>query len=49
MEEISVTLANANLPDGFGRAAAEIYRRVPRQRPIGDENDLARVLGEITG
>lgn len=49
MEEIAATFAQANLPDGFGRAAAEIYRRVPRQKPIGDNNDRERVLGELTG
>jgi hypothetical protein len=27
MEEIAETFANAGLPDGFHRAAAEIYRR----------------------
>jgi 3-hydroxyisobutyrate dehydrogenase-like beta-hydroxyacid dehydrogenase len=31
MEEIGDTFAAAGLPDGFHRAAAEIYRRVPRE------------------
>ena len=30
MEEIAVTFADAGLPDGFHRAAAEVYRRSPQ-------------------
>jgi hypothetical protein len=30
MEEIADSMAAAGLPDGFHRAAAEIYRRQPR-------------------
>ena len=30
MEQIAATLAAAGLPDGFHRAAADVYRRVPR-------------------
>ena len=30
MEEIAATFADAGLPDGFHRAAAEVYRRAPQ-------------------
>jgi len=35
MEEIADTFADAGLPDGFHRAAAEIYRRSPRLDQTG--------------
>jgi 3-hydroxyisobutyrate dehydrogenase-like beta-hydroxyacid dehydrogenase len=34
MEEIAATMAAAGLPDGFHQAAAEIFRRYPRQQPV---------------
>lgn len=33
MDEIAATMAAAGLPDGFHRAAAEIFRQYPRTRP----------------
>jgi 3-hydroxyisobutyrate dehydrogenase-like beta-hydroxyacid dehydrogenase len=35
MDEIAATFAATDLPDGFGRAAAEIFRRSPHLRPSG--------------
>jgi 3-hydroxyisobutyrate dehydrogenase-like beta-hydroxyacid dehydrogenase len=43
MEEIAATFASADLPDGFHRAAAEIFRRSPRL----DEATLAEVLSAL--
>jgi 3-hydroxyisobutyrate dehydrogenase-like beta-hydroxyacid dehydrogenase len=34
MEEIAATMGAAGQPEGFHRAAAEIYRRYPRERPV---------------
>lgn len=31
MEEVAATFASAGLPDGFHRAAADVFRRVPRR------------------
>jgi len=42
MEEIAATMAEAGLPDGFHRAAAEIYRRSP-----GGDADLDAVLSAL--
>jgi len=42
MEEIAETMAGAGLPDGFHRAAAEIYRRSP-----GGDADLDAVLDAL--
>jgi Domain of unknown function (DUF1932)/Rossmann-like domain len=46
MNEIAETFAAAGLPDGFHRAAAEIYRRSPHEDADGDEN-LERVLSAL--
>jgi hypothetical protein len=48
MDEVAATFSGANLPDGFGQAAAEIYRSVPRQQPLGDGSDLGKVLKDLT-
>jgi hypothetical protein len=45
MDEIADSFAAAGLPDGFHRAAAEIYRRVPRLER--ETATLERVLGEL--
>jgi hypothetical protein len=45
MEEIADSFAAAGLPDGFHRAAAEIYRRVPRLER--EAATLERVLGGL--
>lgn len=46
MEEIADTFAQGGLPDGFHRAAAEIYRRAPHERDA--ELTLEHVLASIT-
>jgi hypothetical protein len=46
MNEIAETFAAAGLPDGFHRAAAEIYRRSPHEDADGDES-LERVLSAL--
>jgi hypothetical protein len=45
MEEIAATLAAAGQPDGFHRAAAEVYERVPR----ADDAELGDVLDALLG
>ena len=50
MEEIAASMAAAGLPDGFHQAAAEIFRRSPRDEqdaPAGETVD--QVLSAITG
>ena len=53
MEEIADTFAAAGLPDGFHRAAAEVYRRLRDFRdapePPALEDALAALLGERAG
>jgi 3-hydroxyisobutyrate dehydrogenase-like beta-hydroxyacid dehydrogenase len=39
MEEIAAAMAAQNLPDGFHRAAAEVFRRAPRPAPVIPEPD----------
>ena len=46
INEISETFAAAGLPDGFHRAAAEIYRRSPHGQADGND-DLERVLSSL--
>jgi 3-hydroxyisobutyrate dehydrogenase-like beta-hydroxyacid dehydrogenase len=58
MEEIAHCMAEAGLPDGFHQAAAEIYRRCPREAgpaaddgpmsPGGDDTLMSKVLAAIT-
>ena len=45
MDEIADTFASAGLPEGFHRAAAELYGRVPRADVDGSE--LERVLAAL--
>ncbi len=45
MEEIADTFASAGLPDGFHRAAAEIYQRSPHE-PAGSDS-FERVLSAL--
>jgi 3-hydroxyisobutyrate dehydrogenase-like beta-hydroxyacid dehydrogenase len=48
MEEIATTMAAAGLPDGFHRAAAEVFGRVPRASPgPADEHTLAAVADAL--
>ena len=49
MEEIAATFRGAEIPEGFGMAAAEVFRRVPHQVPHGDATDLYTVLRDLTG
>ncbi|GAB2966749.1 DUF1932 domain-containing protein [Amycolatopsis acidiphila] len=44
LEEIGRTFATAGLPDGFGAAAAEVYRRLPRDGAA----DLAAALALLS-
>jgi 3-hydroxyisobutyrate dehydrogenase-like beta-hydroxyacid dehydrogenase len=49
MEEIAATFRSAGLPDGFHRAAAEVYRRPARDEEApADATTLAKVLGAMT-
>ncbi|MBV9205224.1 MAG: NAD(P)-dependent oxidoreductase [Actinobacteria bacterium] len=45
MEQIAATMAAAGLPDGFHRAAAEVYRRSPR----GDGAAMDEVMDALAG
>ncbi|GHF38920.1 3-hydroxyisobutyrate dehydrogenase-like beta-hydroxyacid dehydrogenase [Amycolatopsis bartoniae] len=47
LEETGRTLAATGLPEGFGAAAAEVYRRLPRSAGEGD--GLAEALGFLVG
>jgi 3-hydroxyisobutyrate dehydrogenase-like beta-hydroxyacid dehydrogenase len=50
MDEIAATFAEAGLPDGFHRAAAEVYRRSPRRSPTEDPHiDVDQVLSDLLG
>lgn len=53
MEEIADTFAGAGLPDGFHRAAAEIYRQLAEFKDVPEppalEEALAALLGEHAG
>ena len=53
MEEIADTFAGAGLPDGFHRAAAEIYRRLTEFKDVPEppalEEALAALLAERAG
>ncbi len=48
MNEIAETFAAAGLPDGFHRAAAEVFRRSPRGRANSDEI-VEQVLAALGG
>ncbi len=48
MEEIAATMAAAGLPDGFHQAAAEIFRRSPRDSQAAGA-ELDRVLKALSG
>jgi Domain of unknown function (DUF1932) len=45
MAEIAATMGAAGLPEGFGQAAAEIYRRAPHDAEVG----LDAVLDALSG
>ncbi len=48
MLEIAATFANAELPDGFHRGAAEVYRRMAGLKSVSDA-DLAAVMEALVG
>lgn len=47
MEEIADTFAGADLPDGFHRAAAEIFRRLAGFKDVPEPPPLAEVLAAL--
>jgi 3-hydroxyisobutyrate dehydrogenase-like beta-hydroxyacid dehydrogenase len=47
MDEIAATFTAAGLPDGFHRAAAEIYRRSPHGNYAGEDEALEQVLAAL--
>jgi 3-hydroxyisobutyrate dehydrogenase-like beta-hydroxyacid dehydrogenase len=50
MEEIAATMAAAGLPDGFHRAAAEVYQRTSAtERTLTDDAAVTAVIDAITG
>jgi 3-hydroxyisobutyrate dehydrogenase-like beta-hydroxyacid dehydrogenase len=50
MEEIAASMAAAGLPDGFHQAAAEIFRRSPREEPDAvTDKAVDEVLAAIAG
>jgi hypothetical protein len=49
MDEIADAFAAAGLPDGFHRAAAEIYGRSPHAEDADERVALERVLSALTG
>ena len=50
MEEIAKTFASADQPDGFHRAAADVYRRLEHLRPEGEDlPDFYDVLRALQG
>jgi hypothetical protein len=48
MEEIARSMAGAGLPDGFHLAAAEIFRRCPREPGASSEAALPAVMAALT-
>jgi hypothetical protein len=47
MEEIAATFAGAGLPDGFYRAAGEIYRRLTRYKDASAPPSVSEVVAEL--
>lgn len=47
MDEIAATFAAAAMPDGFHRAASELYTRMAALRDVPEEADLAAAIGAI--
>ena len=44
MDQIAVAFAEAGLPDGFARAATELYRRLAPAKELKDDPPLDEVL-----
>lgn len=49
MEEIAATFSQSGLPDGFHKAAAEVYRRMADFRDCSTEPQLAEILNSLLG
>jgi 3-hydroxyisobutyrate dehydrogenase-like beta-hydroxyacid dehydrogenase len=49
MDEIAATFAAAGLPDGFHRAAAEVYQRLTRYKDASEPPSLAEAARALTG
>jgi 3-hydroxyisobutyrate dehydrogenase-like beta-hydroxyacid dehydrogenase len=47
MDQIAACLAEAGLPDGFARAAAELYRRLTPFKDVEGDPPLDEVLGRV--
>jgi 3-hydroxyisobutyrate dehydrogenase-like beta-hydroxyacid dehydrogenase len=47
MEQIAVGFAEAGLPDGFARAAAEVYRRLAGFKDLEDDPPVDQVLEQV--
>ena len=47
MDQIAAGFAEAGLPDGFARAAAELYRRLAVFKDLEGDPPLAEVLGRV--
>jgi 3-hydroxyisobutyrate dehydrogenase-like beta-hydroxyacid dehydrogenase len=47
MDQIAACFAEAGLPDGFARAAAELYRRLAPFKDLEDDPPLDQVLGRV--
>jgi hypothetical protein len=47
MEQVAAGFAEAGLPDGFARAAAELYRRLAVVKDLEADPPLGEVLGRV--
>jgi hypothetical protein len=47
MEQIAAGFAEAGLPDGFARAAAEVYRRLAVLKDLDGDPPLDQVLERV--
>ena len=45
--QVAACLAEAGLPDGFARAAAELYRRLAPFKNVEVDPTLGEVLGRV--
>jgi hypothetical protein len=49
MDQIAACFAEVGLPDGFARAAAELYRRLAAFKEMEGDPPLGEVLGRVRG
>jgi hypothetical protein len=47
MDQVAVCLTEAGLPDGFARAAAEVYQRLASYKELEADPALDEVLGRV--